>query len=156
MVLRLLQKKNYLAMIENLVRGPCYLFRNLYAEIDGKVVDIAQDGHNACAIMASHILFHFKLISDLKAVVESLEKELKRCGWYEIKDPREGAVIIWEPKLGLDGQMHRHIGFYIGNNMAISNDSRDTGLPWKHNYLYKDTNGNAPKIEKIYWHSFLD
>lgn len=152
MALKLLKKKNYLTMIENSTKGPSYLFRNLYAEIDGKEVDIAQNGLNACAIMASHILFHFKFIDDLRATVDSLERDLRASGWYVITDLKEGAVIIWEPQPGHDGQMHRHVGFYVGNKMAVSNDSKGTGFPWKHHYTYDKTR----KIEKIYWHPALD
>ena len=43
------------------------------------------------------------------------------------------------------------MGFYIGNNKAVSNDS-SLGHPIKHHYTYNDTR----KIEKIYWHSELD
>ena len=74
-------------------------------------------------------------------------------GWYEIKELKPGTVVVWDKKLGNDdGKMHAHNGFYVGGDMAISNDSKGTGFPCKHHYTYNGTR----KIEKIYWHPELD
>jgi hypothetical protein len=153
MALKLLKKKNYLTMIENSVQGPNYLFRNLYAEVDGQEKDLLDDGRWSCAIFVSTILYLFKLIGDLHANVTSTTKDMLSSGWYEINELREGAVLVWESKLGDDdGKMHSHNGFYLGGDMAISNDSKGTGFPWKHHYTYDGTR----KIEKIYWHDSLN
>lgn len=156
MAIKFLKKKNYLAMIENSASGENRMFRNLYIETDGVVKDLLEDGKNSCAVFVSSILvlldnlFHW--IQGLHATVISTEDDMTKSGWYETKDLKSGAILVWEKKLGHDGKMHKHIGFYIDKNMAISNDSRGTGIPHKHHYTYNDTR----KIEKIYWHAQLD
>ena len=153
MTLKLLKKKNYLIMIENAAKGENWMFRNLYAEVDGEEKDILKDGRWSCAALVSSILYLNKLIKDIHANVESTEKDMLASGWFETEEPKKGAVLFWEKKLGDDdGLMHGHNGFYVGDNMAISNDSKGTGFPHKHHYTYNDTR----KIEKIYWHDELN
>ncbi|KKT82756.1 MAG: hypothetical protein A3B99_02575 [Candidatus Yanofskybacteria bacterium RIFCSPHIGHO2_02_FULL_44_12b] len=145
--------KNYLTLIENAVKGENWMFRNLYAEIDGKEIDILKDGGLSCAFFVSSILYLSKMITDLHANVKSTEKDMIKFGWKEAKEPRPGAVLVWEKKVSSgDGQEHYHIGFYMGNDMAVSNSSRDTGFIAKHHYTYNGTR----KIEKIYWHPSLE
>lgn len=153
MSLKLLKKKNYLAIIENSVKGENWMFRNLYAEINGREEDILNGGKWSCAIFVSSILYLFKLLGDLHTNVKSTETDMIKNGWQEIRDLRQGAVLIWEKKIAIDDNKdHYHIGFYWSDNIAISNDSQKTGFPHKHHYTYNDTR----KIEKIYWHSALD
>ena len=151
--MNLLKKKNYLTMIENAAKGQNWMFRNFYIEENGREKDVLENGGLSCAVFVSAILYLNKVIQDVHAIVGSTTKDMIASGWYEIKDLRPGAVLIWENKLGHDdGKMHEHNGFYIGNDEAISNDSKGTGFPWKHHYTYNGTR----KIEKIYWHSALD
>ncbi|MDP3696739.1 MAG: hypothetical protein Q8R55_01775 [Candidatus Taylorbacteria bacterium] len=159
---KLLKKKNYLAMIENAAKGENWMFRNFYIETDSKELDVLNDGHLSCATFASSILYLFnsvleflgrsKWIGFTHANTSSTEKDMLAHGWLEIKELKPGAVLIWEKKLAKDdNKEYLHIGFYIGNDMAISNDSQGTGFPHKHQYTYSDTR----KIEKIYWHPAL-
>ncbi len=153
MPIKILKKKNYLAMIENAAKGENWMFRNLYFEIDGKTVDVLENGGLSCAMFVSAILYLNKLIGDIHTTVVGTEKDMLEKGWLEIRDLRPGAVLIWEKKIGdKDGLPHYHNGFYIGKNEAVSNNSRETGFPWKHHYIYNDTR----KIEKIYWHPNLE
>lgn len=155
MALKFLKKKSLLAIVTNSLKGgDNYLFRNVYAKDEnGREIDILEDGKNSCAAFVSWILLAVELIKRPHATVEGTEKDLLDNGWYEIKELRPGAVLLWEPKIGkFDGLLHRHAGFYIGNNEAISNSSHNSGFPIKHHYDY---NG-ARKVEKIYWHSDLD
>lgn len=156
MPIKILKKKNYLAMIENSVKGQNWMFRNFYIEKDGEVIDSLDDGKNSCAVFVSSILVLFNdlchWIKGPHTTVVSTENDMKESGWHEIEDLKPGAVLIWEKKEGHNGNMHSHIGFYVGNDQAISNDSRGTGFPHKHHYTYDDTR----KIEKIYWHPSLD
>ncbi len=156
MPIKLLKKKNYLAMIENAAKGENWIFRNFYIEKDGEVLDSLEDGKSSCAVFVSGILI---LLNDLfhwikgpHTTVISTEKDMIESGWHEIDSVKPGAILIWERKDGHDGKSHLHIGFYVGNDEAISNSSRDTGFPARHHYTYNDTR----KIEKIYWHSALD
>ena len=155
--MKLLKKKNYLAVVENSAKGENWMFRNFYIEKDGgAVIDSLEDGKNSCAVFVSSILV---LLNDLchwikgpHTTVTSTESDMIESGWHEVDSVKIGAILIWEKKEGHNGNMHYHIGFYIGNDEAISNDSRGTGFPHKHHYTYNGTR----KIEKIYWHSDLD
>lgn len=128
------------------------MFRNFYIETEGKEIDILKDGKLSCAAFVSTVLYLNKLISNLHATVNGTEKDLLNDGWREVEDLKSGAILIWEKKEGQDGKMHRHIGFYIGNDEAISNDSKVTGFPHRHHYTYNNTR----KIELIYWHDGLN
>ncbi len=158
----LLFKRNYLTQIENLVKGENYLFRNFFVEKEGVVKDSLEDGKNSCAVMVSQILYSFNSLLEflgkkhwvkfIHLTVDSTEKDMLGNGWYEVSDLKPGAVLIWEKKDGRNGEPHNHIGFYMGDNSAISNSSKDTGFPWKHHVTYNGTR----KVEKIYWHPDLD
>ncbi len=156
MTIKLLKNKNYLMLIENSVKGQNWMFRNFYIEKDGKELDSLEDGKNSCAVFVSSILVLcnelFNWIHGVHATVVSTQDDMIKSGWYEIKEPKPGAVLVWEKKMGHNGKMHSHIGFYMGNDKAVSNDSRGTGFPHKHHYTYNDTR----KVENIYWHPNLD
>lgn len=140
-------------MIENAAKGENWMFRNFYIEENEKITDIYNNGRWSCAILVSSILYLNKLIKDVHANVLSVNKDMEESGWYEIKELKPGAILVWEKSVAIDdGRDHYHIGFYVGNDAAISNDSRGTGFPYKHHY----TSNNASKIEKIYWHSDLN
>jgi len=151
--MRILLKKNYLAMIGNSVKGENWMFRNFHMEIDGKETDILKNGGLSCAVFASAILYLNQFIKEPHANTYSVEKDMLANDWFEIKDFRKGAVLIWEKRIASDdGMPNPHIGFFWEGEEAISNDSRGTGFPHKHHYTYNDTR----KIEKIYWHPSLD
>jgi len=147
-------------MVENSVKGgDNYFFRNLYADEDGKDVDILENGQNSCGAFVTWTLLALGLIKHPHATVYSTEKDLIASGWVEIEKPKPGAVIIWEPFKaaihGLFGDKEAklwHIGFCVTEMEAISNDSKGSGFPWRHHITYNGTR----KIEKIYWHSELD
>jgi len=161
-MLKLLFKKNYLAQIKNSAKGENHLFRNFYIEKDDKTEDSLKNGKNSCAVMVSSILYLFnpllefvdkkRWIKYTHLTVASTGKDMAESGWYETKELKPGAVLIWEKKDNRDGEPHNHIGFFWNGQEAISNDSRGTGFPHKHHYTYNGTR----KIEKIYWHSYLD
>ncbi len=160
--MNLLFKKNYLTQIENSAKGENHLFRNFYVEKEGKITDSLEDGKNSCAVMVSYILYSFNSLlefSDKKhwlksmhLTVASTEKDMLENGWYKIDDLKPGAILIWEKKDGRNGEPHNHIGFFVGGEEAISNDSRGKGFPLKHHYTYNDTR----KVEKILWHQELN
>lgn len=155
-------KKNYLAQIENAAKGENHLFRNFYIEKDGKIEDSLEDGRNSCAVMVSYILYSFNSLLEFSGktpwlkfihmTVVSTEKDMIENGWFEIGGLKPGAVLIWEKKDGRNGEPHKHIGFFVGNDEAISNDSKGSGFPLKHHITYNNTR----KIEKILWHQYLD
>lgn len=156
MKVKLLKKKNYLAMIENAAKGENWMFRNLYAEVDGQEKDILEDGRLSCAVVLTSIIYLNRLTDDLSSTVDSAVRKLLASGWYETDELKPGAVLVWEKKAVQpphgDGKLHSHIGFYVGGEMAVSNSSFNSGVPIKHHYTYNDTR----KIEKILWHPELD
>lgn len=155
---RIKKLKSLLAIVENSAKGENYLFRNLYADENGKEIDVFENGKTACCGHISWILLALELIEHPHASVFGLEKDLINSGWHEIKELKPGVIIIWEEKVadsGLQGEKGvklSHAGFYIGKEQAISNDSKGTGFPHKHHYTYNGTR----KIKKIYWHPALD
>src|SRR3990167_2875646 len=151
---RIKKLKSFLAIVENSVRGGNnYLFRNMYADIDGVEKDILEDGALSCAIFASAVLLNLELIKKPHATVSGAVKDMFESGWREIAQLGPGAVILWEKIIFEDGKEHYHIGFYIGNEEAISNSFADK-CPRRHHITYGTNQDGAPKrkIEKIYWH----
>lgn len=154
--MNLLFKKNYLTQIENSAKGENWMFRNFFIIQDGVEKDALEDGGLSCSAFASSILYLFNSVLEFlnkphwikftHANTESSVKDMLEHGWYEIKDLKPGAVIIWEK------QKHEHMGFCVSDVEAISNDSKGTGFPWKHHITYNGTR----KIEKILWHPELD
>jgi len=143
-------------MIENTAKGENWMFRNFYIRENGIEKDVLEDGGLSCAAFVSSILYFQNSLLELfkkphwikftHANVASTEKDILENGWYTITELKPGAIIIWEK------QEHEHIGFYVGDEEAISNDSKGTGFPWRHHITYNNTR----KIEKIYWHPELD
>src|SRR3989344_6688914 len=111
--------KNYLAIINNSIGTK--MFRNFFAEINGKEVDGLGNGDKSCAVHVSSILYLNNLIDAPHATVTTTLKAMRESGWKEINAPREGCVIHWEKTEKSDGC--EHIGFYVGNEKAISNAS---------------------------------
>lgn len=146
---KILTKDNYLQMIKNSVGTS--LFKNFYAEVDGVKKDIAENGNLSCALYVSNILLINKLIGEGHANVKSTIVDMKKSGWQEISELKLGAVLYWEAvDFGATG-MHEHIGFYIGNNTAVSNNS-NTGSISVHSHDFDGTR----KIKNIFWHEKLD
>src|SRR3990167_2510191 len=101
--------RSLLAVVENSVKGgDNYFFRNLYAEENGKEVDILENGRNSCAVFVSWILYLFNptleflkkpcWIQFTHATVYSTERDMVANDWYRIKNLKPGAVVIWEKR----------------------------------------------------------
>lgn len=142
-------KDNYLAMVEGSVGSEA--FRHFYAIIGGEKRDITKKGRLSCAYFVSSILKIFNLISGLHLTVTGTVKDLKRSGWIMIGQSRapRGAVIVWE-SVKDQNESHRHIGFCLGRNLAVSNDSK-TGKIAKHHLTFQ----NKRRIESIWQHKAI-
>ena len=141
-------KDSYLAMIKNAVGSNN--FRGFYLIINGKKEEVTQSGRLSCAFFASSILYFFKLIKNPHLTVSGLQKDLEKSGWKTAKRPRAGAVLVWE-QIVKNGSANRHVGFYLGNDKAISNSAKER-KPAMHHWTYN----NKRKIEAIYWNKKLD
>lgn len=144
---KLLLFDTYLAMIKNSVGSN--LFRNVYAEVNGERRDVTEDGVRSCALFVSAILRILNLLKKRHTTASSTVKDLKESGWYRIRKPRPGAVLVWEKKK-YGSVWHSHIGFYIDRNKAISNRT-SARVPMCHHWTFK----GKRKVEAIYWHRKL-
>lgn len=140
--IELVLNETYLVAIKNSVGTK--IFRNLFARVGRKTKDITENGNLSCAFYVSSILYLFKLIKEIHATVNGTVRDLKESGWVEIKKPKNGCVLVWEEKKFKNGNSHKHIGFYIGNQIAISNNSK-LGYPTVHRWTTYDNR----KIETI-------
>lgn len=144
--------ESYISMIKGSVGTN--MFRHLYLKVDGKNVDILENGNVSCSSYMSNLLYLWGLIKDSHAKTEHTIKDMEESGWYKIKTPKVGCVIQWENAFAK--RMYPHIGFYIGDDKAVSTDSEKTGHPVIHHYTYGKINGKPKrKIIAFYWHKAL-
>ena len=129
------------------------MFRNLYLEKSGKKFDAVRNGGLSCAYFVSNVLLIWGLVSSGHATVEGTTKDMEKNGWKRVSqdEVRLGDVIVWGKTKAINGKIHFHNGFYIGNKKAISNDSKK-GIPIVHHWTYN----NKRKIIAIYsYHEFV-
>ena len=144
----------YIAVIKNSVGSK--MFRNSYAKINGKKTDILQNGMLSCAFFVSSILVLSKLIKEIHGTVDGTVKDLEQSGWQQIAKPKIGSVLVWEKIDFGNKNFHKHIGFYIGNNKAISTNSFKKRQPAVHHWTYGiKRNKPARKIEAIFYNKKL-
>jgi len=143
------RRETYLAALDN-VEGT-RMFNNCYfRNLRGELIDVCENGKYPCAFAVSSILKRFDYIKNARVTIQGLQKELNNCGWNEvlfkykvdedilvkILEGIEGAVILWHPWLEM-GLIHKHVGFYLGNEVCVSTHSfGDTMV--KHNLFYKN------------------
>ena len=135
----------YWAVIKNGIGSK--MFRNLYAKVNGKKTDVTENGNSSCAFYVSSILFLFKSIKEIHATVNGTARDLEESGWTKIKKPKVGCVLVWKEMDFGNGKPHKHIGFYIGKNKAISNNYK-LGYPTRHDWRFR-------KVESILWNPNL-
>lgn len=175
---KLLKKKNYQAMVLNLIRGRegTLIFRNLFAKLeDGTEADLLVNGKRSCVVVVSGILLLNGLIKGLHATIDSAVKDILAFGWMELQPAIDwfnadwktvkpllkdkiGAIIVWENQIDKkDGFGYKHIGFYADDDFAISNDSAMHRMPMKHHITFGLPGATGfRRIERIYWHPMLD
>lgn len=129
-----LRKETYLQVIKNSVGTN--MFRNCYAEVNGEKRDITDDGDLSCAFFVSSILTVFRLIKEVHAAVSGTVKDLEDSGWQKTAEPKPGDVVVWAEQTDEKGESHGHIGFCIGENQAVSNNSQ-ARTPTIHNLDYR-------------------
>lgn len=150
--------RTLLAKIEGSIGGGQYL--SLYIELRGDNfvthLDVIGNGRFACAYYVSALLHLMNLLTGaVHTTVTETVDDLLASGWYPISEPVPGAVIVWGPKLASDSRPHRHIGFSLGDDRAVSTDGV-TGRPTEHHVTYGTENGLPVRpIEVIYFHERL-
>ncbi len=149
----------YIAVIKNSVGSK--MFRNSYAKINDKKTDILQNGMLSCAFFVSSILVLFKLIKEIHGTVDGTVRDLEQSGWQKTTKPKIGSVIVWEKIDFGNKNFHKHIGFYIGNNKAISTNNFKNNFKKRQIVIHHWTYGikrNKPirKVEQIFWNKKLN
>lgn len=147
-------KATLLAMVENSVGTT--LWRNFYVCLNGQQKDIMRDGDLSCAFFVSSILLVLSLIDKIHGTVDGVVFALEKSGWQKIKKPKPGAVLVWVERTGKDSQKHKHLGFYLGRNQAVSNNSKTRKIA-RHHYTFGTKSERTFRpIEAIYWHEKLN
>lgn len=139
----------YLAMIENAIGSR--MFQTGYAEIDGVKTDIMRVGDLSCSLFVSSLLSIFNLIDQPHATVSSTVREMERAGWQKTDELKPGYVLVWAERMQ-KGESHTHLGFYLGNDEAISNNP-EGNMPIKHHYTFgEEERKPVREIMAIYYH----
>jgi len=120
---------SFLAVVRNSIGSR--MFRTFYVHQGGERVDALRDGGRSCAFFVSSILTIFKKIGSFHLTVHSTLRDLERSGWRVVgADLMPGDVLVWDAE-SIDGELHAHIGFYVGDGKAVST-SFETGTPVLH------------------------
>lgn len=141
------KRKTLETLIKNSIDIKFFQSLYFYLKDDRKSVDILKKGSLSCAFYVSVLLKICDLIKDIHTTVDGVIRDLETSGWYKIKKPKKLAVLVWEKSLK---HGHKHIGFYLGKNLAVSN-SAFKRVPSLHSLNYDNRN-----IEFIYFHNDLD
>jgi len=117
-------RETYLAMIEGSTGSAQY--RKLFVKRDDGPYDVIGNGDLACAFFVSSILYLLMLTrGGVHTTVDETLKDMLRSGWREVHGPEPGAVVVWGLKLSdTDGLKHRHIGFCLDGNRAVSTSAK--------------------------------
>ncbi|MBI2482087.1 MAG: hypothetical protein HYV76_00765 [Candidatus Vogelbacteria bacterium] len=145
-VIKPLLFETYLVMIKNAVGTK--MFQSGFAEVDGVKTEITKSGDLSCAFFVSSFLKIFDLIDGIHVTVDGTTRALEQADWQKTKELKPGSVLIWESQIDEKGENHKHIGFYLGDDQAISNDSK-SGTPVIHNVIFN--NAKPRYIITIYW-----
>ncbi len=142
-------KKTLLGQVHGAVGSKQY--QQLWVQQRKRLINVVQNGEHSCAYFISSVLHNLQLIAAPRATVVNLVKEMQAAGWYEIKTPKAGALVVWAVQDG-----HKHIGVYVGKEMCISN-STSKKVPAMHDWKFRTKkNPHGRNIEHILWHSLLD
>lgn len=123
-----LKKQTYEAVIRGSIGTR--MFRSSYARVNKKTVDITRKGELSCAFFVSSVLLIFGMIREQHTTVAGTVRDLESSGWKKVSRPMVGDVIVWAPRTK-GPEAHGHIGFFVGDGKAISNNSKSR-VPAQH------------------------
>jgi hypothetical protein len=149
---------NYLAVINGAPGSR--MFRKFYALVDGKKKEVSENGNLSCGWFVAFILKYFSLIQEPHMTVDGTLRDMEASGWKKIEKPKIGCIILWDTQDDRRSKAfsygHRHMGFYIGKDKAISNLS-SKGVPGQHHWTFGKKSGKpARRVESMWWHPILD
>ena len=110
-----------------------------------------RNGELSCAFFVSSILKMCDLAPQLSVTVYGLVKNLETLGWPQVTAPYAGDILVWESLIDARGEKHSHIGFFVGAEQAVSNDS-ERGWPQQHHWTFGG-NRNIKTIYRPLWES---
>jgi hypothetical protein len=118
-----LLEESYLAFIRNSVGSKSY--QSFYVKKGGKKLDVLGKGELSCAFYVSSVLHLFDLIRKPHFTVSRTADDIIRNGGKKVSlsKAKPGDILVWLPKSSKSG-LHNHIGFYLGNNKAVSNSDK--------------------------------
>lgn len=130
------------------------MFQTIWTGVNSQKKDITEQGELSCAFYVSSILSMFGLIDRAHATVTGTVEAMERAGWKKSKILKPGVIIVWDRPRD-NSHNHTHIGFYIGNNKAISNSS-NTKCPAIHHYTFGSENVKSFRnVISLYKHEKL-
>jgi len=144
--LKILIYQNYLQIIR--ASQGSKMFRHLYVLMDEQKKDILENGQLSCAFFVSTVLKIFDLISRPHATVKNTVEDMLKNGWRPTEKLKPGNVLVWEEKEFSDGTANQHIGFYFGQNKAVSNSYKKS-VPALHHFTFVQTKTGQPKRKII-------
>lgn len=121
-----------LSVVENSVGVT--MFQTIWAEVGGEKTDITEKGNLSCGFYVSGILAMFGLIDRLHSTVSGTVKCMEAAGWQKTDELKPGTVILWGVPENSDFT-HKHLGFYIGGDEAVSNVWQK-GAPGRHHITF--------------------
>lgn len=148
--------QTYLTMILGSVDSDQY--RKLYVRLpDGSSKDVIGDGDLACAYFVSSILTLCGLTKDgVHTTVDETILDLEASKWQRVEIPYVGCVVVWKKRHCTDGQFHRHIGFFVGNDEVVSNQAV-SGRPKRHPLIERDVVGEILReVEAVYSYPYFE
>ncbi len=152
-------RATYLASILGSVGSHQYQ-RYFGRRTDGSLIDVTDGGNFSCAVYVSSILtLCYLTTGGVHTTVDETVRDMCESGWYPIAltDRREGSIILWDAAgVCSDGRKHRHIGFSIGCDEAISNGPQSR-VPQRHHVTFGIDDEGKPvrPIVARYFHADL-
>jgi hypothetical protein len=147
--------ETYLAHIKGTVGSTAYRHWYVHQKKDPQTVkDVTNGGQRSCAYYASAVLVTFGLTYKILASTNGLLRDMWGIGWYELQEPRPGAVLVWLPREGETGN-YPHLGFYMGDDKAISTIGGDICTPMEHDWRYVPPKSDHRELHSIWWHDKL-
>ncbi|MEX0918551.1 MAG: collagen-like protein [Candidatus Paceibacterota bacterium] len=158
------------------------MFQTNLATVAGRKKDVTGRGSLSCAFYVSAILAIFGLIDHNHSEVASTVTAMTKAGWRKSQDLKPGRVIVWARptgssgqarptgssgparptgssgpagRPGTDGRSHEHIGFYLGDNRAISHSDKKRSPVIHHFTFGRTTSRDYRPLTAIYYHPKL-
>lgn len=133
-IVEILRPESYLALIRNSVGSTTW--RQMYASVNGREQDIMNNGDLSCAFFVSSILKMCDLLPQLSVTVFGLIRNLEALRWQKVSEAMPGDILVWETIIDEKGDKHSHIGFYLGEEQAVSN-SANTQTIQQHHWTFE-------------------